>query len=588
MMWLLLLGCVQLDNDGDGFPLGYDCDDENPNINAPAWWYADYDGDGFGGYEELRWCGKPDETFVTWTNAPGDCNDNRADIYPGQLERCDGLDEDCDDIVDEESINQTIWYLDRDNDGYGTAVEVVTQCQNPGGAYSSQSGDCDDDSSQLSPGRDEECDGIDNNCDGITDDGCLSYGDASVAGSWNNRSIGSAILVADDSDGPAQLLIGASDVPNGDWGVFGIEAPLDGYHLLSDLNGIYQVGSSQSVDEAILADDLNGDGWEDVMLSINCQQSNTKDGVDIYSGSSWPPDASGGVSLDVVCISNESFLISAPGDVDGDGSGELIVGYAYEGVGPGDPLYESLWVIEDFPVNGQAVHEAGFQWLTVERPDIFTAPEGGDFDGDGRNELILQHNDELKIFDGMIVGEEAIQTIAVGPEMVLFAENMLIDDFDGDGTDDIAVQAWIDRDEIDGDMVALVLDDPLRVDASLDAPLYTLSVLPNVSNNGRLQLAFASADEQDDGSELLVGAWTIQSDKGAVVMVPSGSTGALTFDESVRIAAGEREDDGLGSSLAIGDMNDDGVPDLLIGAPAAIANGTRVGIVYFFDGTEIF
>ena len=33
-----------------------------------------------------------------------DCDDNSADTYPGALETCDGLDNDCNDIIDDNEI----------------------------------------------------------------------------------------------------------------------------------------------------------------------------------------------------------------------------------------------------------------------------------------------------------------------------------------------------------------------------------------------------------------------------------------------------------------------------------------------------
>jgi hypothetical protein len=55
-----------------------------------------------------------------------DCNDQRADVYRGATEVCDGVDNNCDGIVDE---GQTLtFYLDADGDGHGDPNHRVDAC----------------------------------------------------------------------------------------------------------------------------------------------------------------------------------------------------------------------------------------------------------------------------------------------------------------------------------------------------------------------------------------------------------------------------------------------------------------------------
>ena len=61
--------------------------------------YADVDGDGFGGANVVCSASLPCTLPGVYTT--GDCDDTRANVYPGAPELCDGLDNDCDGAVDE-------------------------------------------------------------------------------------------------------------------------------------------------------------------------------------------------------------------------------------------------------------------------------------------------------------------------------------------------------------------------------------------------------------------------------------------------------------------------------------------------------
>ncbi len=87
---------------------------------------------------------------------------------PVLVEVCDGLDQDCDGVVDEGVT--TSYYPDADHDGYGRGVAVAA-CAAPAG-YVSNTLDCNDASSAVHPGAVEMCNGADDNCNGTVDDMC--------------------------------------------------------------------------------------------------------------------------------------------------------------------------------------------------------------------------------------------------------------------------------------------------------------------------------------------------------------------------------------------------------------------------------
>lgn len=174
------------DLDGDGSPAGTDCNDNDPSVFPGAsercdgidnncneqideelprsLLYADEDGDGYGdSLDAVESCG-PVEGFV----APdGDCNPADAAIYPGAPEQCDGIDQDCDEQIDEEV--QTQFYLDQDGDGFGDPFSPVSACA-AGDDLVLNATDCNDSNASIKPNASEVCDGIDNNCEGQIDE----------------------------------------------------------------------------------------------------------------------------------------------------------------------------------------------------------------------------------------------------------------------------------------------------------------------------------------------------------------------------------------------------------------------------------
>jgi len=165
-----------------------DCDGQVDEGTATA----DDDGDGFCEGADLNGDGSPD---CADGSTPGDCNDLDATIHPGGVEIADGVDDDCNGQVDENSF-------DTDDDGDGlserqgdcddtnpdvhpgateVANDVDDDCDGQvdegfqdadGDGYTVEQGDCDDHDGWARPGLMEVCDGIDNDCNGIVDDGC--------------------------------------------------------------------------------------------------------------------------------------------------------------------------------------------------------------------------------------------------------------------------------------------------------------------------------------------------------------------------------------------------------------------------------
>ncbi|MBO6935991.1 MAG: putative metal-binding motif-containing protein [Deltaproteobacteria bacterium] len=164
---------------GDG--VDNDCDsaiDEGEGTVLRPWW-PDADGDGYGDSEGTTL--ESASPLAGYAPVPGDCDEGDPEIHPGAMERCNGLDDDCNGSLEGE-----------DDDGDGV----------PDIACGATDGDCDDRNPEVRPGATEICDGVDNDCDDATavDEGCTStawYPDADGDG-WG---VGSPVSSATPLNG---------------------------------------------------------------------------------------------------------------------------------------------------------------------------------------------------------------------------------------------------------------------------------------------------------------------------------------------------------------------------------------------------
>lgn len=127
-------------------------------------WYRDADGDGWGNPNNSKEAKEQPKGYVV-NNL--DCNDKNK--VKGGLEVCDGIDNDCDGIIDD-GLTETTFYSDFDGDGYGTPKRSITTCAPPP-RFVSNDLDRNDDNPRVYPGAPELCDGRDNNQNGVIDEG---------------------------------------------------------------------------------------------------------------------------------------------------------------------------------------------------------------------------------------------------------------------------------------------------------------------------------------------------------------------------------------------------------------------------------
>ena len=131
------------------------------DVTPDAMHYPDADGDGYGTFTGSVVGCSPGPGYA---HVGGDCNDADADFHPGMPDDCDGLDNDCDQSIDEDGVSIP-FYLDLDGDGVSGSFEY-SSCTPPSFAFLESGGDCNDLDATIFPGAPPTLAGVDNDCNG--------------------------------------------------------------------------------------------------------------------------------------------------------------------------------------------------------------------------------------------------------------------------------------------------------------------------------------------------------------------------------------------------------------------------------------
>ena len=291
MIFLMLLACTEIE----------------PTENTLN---KDGDGDGF-------------------TPFAGDCNDLRADIYPGALEICDGVDNDCDELLDDadDSLDWTTlvkYYADTDGDGYGWLGTMTEACYRPQG-YVENYDDCNDEDSLVNPLGVEYCDDIDNDCDGQLD----SLDDDVNLGQLNTYFIdedgdgyGDENTPIEACDPPENAVTETGDCNDDDDNIFiGAIEVCDG----NDNNCDGQIDENL---KTLYFQDVDGDGYGNVNNTVQaCELPDgyvqNSDDCNDNEALAWngKTEVCDGVDNDCDDETDEGVLFIFYGDIDGDGYG---------------------------------------------------------------------------------------------------------------------------------------------------------------------------------------------------------------------------------------------------------------------------
>jgi hypothetical protein len=546
-------GCPTDDADCDGVTSPTDCDDSDATVSPDRGERCDG--------KDNNCDGAVDEGFDQdgdgVTTCEGDCDDGDPTTYAGAVDLCeDGIDNDCNGLLDDGP--------DDDNDGDGVCTPL----------------DCDDADPDVSPSATEVCDGDDENCDGVIDEGFDADDDGvtSCAGDCDDANPAVFPGATEICDGQDDDCDGTPDAPlvDSDDDGDGVDACLG--EDCDDADPTVYPGAFEIPDGA--DDDCDGvidDGWQG------------QGGLDLFDAAFAGADS----------LAALGSVVSAAGDVDGDGLSDFLVSAPQRNGGRGRV---QLFLGEAFALDappsgiGPAVTLDG----TVESAQLGAALALVDLDDDGFDDVVVGAP-----YGGPGIGPEGAVRIFWG------GANVPTGTWSPDDADVVILGSYgVERcgaalahaGDMNGDG---------RADLAIGCPSYTTPdglVGRTVVFAGRVRSAWASAggsadadllvvggssetysgsvlggnlDVNGDGrSDLLIGSPFYALDAGRVGLKLGTATfgGTLELDDVERVWTGSAGDE-LGAFLGGGDLDGDGRDEVLLGAPGAGSGAGRLLIL---------
>jgi len=557
------------DADNDGYDVTEDCNDGDAAINPGATeicdgvdndcvdgidvnatdatdYYVDGDGDTYGAGKATASC----EVVTGQVTNDDDCDDTRADVNPDGQEVCDDADadEDCDSLVDDDDSSldpktATILYADTDADTYGDPGATILSCVGELAGYSADSSDCDDAKDAVNPSAAEICgDDIDNNCDG---DGC----------GWS----GSAVTTDANSS-----IIGSSDY--------------------------IQLGT-----DAVSAGDVNGDGFEDLIVGGYSFTAYLFAGP--VSGTMYSDDAIAQFSSVMAKDYNgvENFAL---GDQDGDGYDDFIVAARYYGYGGGRE-YVMLG-----PVTGSDTSEAqasatldGDSAGGTYSPTFGIQPTAGDLNGDGVVDIMVGEPGGFgdtggvyfyfgPITSGSLTTKDANVAIAGLTYGDQTGSSSSADgDVNGDGIDDALIGSEMTDYADTDDGAAYLFYGPISGVTSVkeyDVVMFGAAAAQGLGYNTALNGDVDGDGIDDVGVSAPDDMWSTAGDTWIFYATTLSSGSEFDVAKADAQLTGDSAGDRFGSAIDFGgDLNADGFADVAVSSPYIGGSG---GGAYVFNG----
>ncbi|MFZ5481916.1 MAG: MopE-related protein [Myxococcota bacterium] len=629
-------GTPAVDEDRDGWDSDVDCDDNDYRVypNAPEACDAlDNDCDGFVDEDYDADADGHLDAALCEDVAGDDCDDADGATYPGAQEvPYDGVDQDCDgaDLLDADGDGYT-YTLDCDDENADVSpadAEVPKNgldddCVDGDDTDADLDGygdvdwggdDCDDADASVHPdGVDWYDDGVDGDCDG-SDGGSGLVEDVGVTISGDSGEqdlVGETVTVCDlDGDGWNDLIVTApfGDSYVGQIGVWygdGSASWVRGM-AIGDADTLI-TGVDQFMGFGAVCDDVDGDGAMDLVSSrgeIHYTRAYDTDWALLVwygDGTRWGPAMSDATAVELPYrlgvtngLSTVYSLSFDAGDLDGDGAAELVVV-----MGASEEMTEeddTVWIVG----GGRHVDGTGLDELVSARltPDSAGAVSRVQADEDG---LFVGEGGYADTGDTGYPGRAAWATnpdgdaeladvtwaTLEGSDDLAFGWDLARGDFDGDGLEDAAIAALQDSSvaTYGGGLYAYSDLTGTLTGVGVDGPGVAGGHVMGETESGYFAFEIEPTDDLDgDGADdLLVAELYGASGNGRVYLLAGDALFVHGDPDDAALAMwdGEAADSLLGNALAAGDLDGDGLSDLVMGAYGHMDDGaTASGRVY--------